>query len=344
MVFYKAKTFAAVTYNSTVYTSDITTVTDYVAGFVYESKTYSNGTLNTALGYTYKLQFTGHEEGRVRANYNNTTTPNVITSFAFDYMIKDHLGNVRMVLTDEQKVDHYPTATLEANALASEQVFYDINSGDVVAKPTPLATESSTLLDYLNDNGTNNANTINPTGTSAKMLKLNAGTGSKTGVSMVLRVMAGDKLDILGKSYYQQPTGTVTNSNFTATNIINAFLSIGGAANPAVLHGGTTGIITANTSGAMAPLGTFINNSGNTNPYNSVKAGVCYILFDEQFNLVACQFDPVYSQGAVGSHGSGGGPAGGLKSHFLQNINVPKMVIFMCIAAMRVILMCSLII
>jgi len=32
----------------------------------------------------------------------------------------------------------------------------------------------------------------------------------------------------------------------------------------------------------------------------------------------------VYQDGANGGHGSGGGPNGGLKPHFLQNINVPK--------------------
>lgn len=63
--------------------------------------------------YTDKLQFTGHEEGRIRALYTNTATPNTITGFAYDYMLKDHLGNVRMVLTDELVTDMYPAATME---------------------------------------------------------------------------------------------------------------------------------------------------------------------------------------------------------------------------------------
>lgn len=36
------------------------------------------------------------------------------TSFAGDFFLKDHLGNIRMVLTDEQQVNYYPTATLDA--------------------------------------------------------------------------------------------------------------------------------------------------------------------------------------------------------------------------------------
>jgi hypothetical protein len=35
------------------------------------------------------------------------------TSFNYDYFIKDHLGNVRVVLTEEQKTDMYPAATME---------------------------------------------------------------------------------------------------------------------------------------------------------------------------------------------------------------------------------------
>jgi hypothetical protein len=72
---------------------------------------------------------------RVRVTETNIS-PNTLTALLFDYMIKDHLGNVRMVLTDEVQTDHYPTATYEADAVAQEQTFYDINTSNVVNKPT----------------------------------------------------------------------------------------------------------------------------------------------------------------------------------------------------------------
>jgi hypothetical protein len=49
------------------------------------------------LGYATKALFSGHEDGRIRPIYSNNT----LTAFAGDYFIKDHLGNIRMVLTDE---------------------------------------------------------------------------------------------------------------------------------------------------------------------------------------------------------------------------------------------------
>src|SRR5690606_28719578 len=54
---------APVLFNKMNYTSNITATTQYVSGFVYESKAYSNSTL-ASLQYTDVLQFTGHEEGR----------------------------------------------------------------------------------------------------------------------------------------------------------------------------------------------------------------------------------------------------------------------------------------
>ena len=48
----------------------------------------------------------------------------LLTGFAYDYSIKDHLGNVRMVLTDEQKADVYPPATMETAEAVTEEALY----------------------------------------------------------------------------------------------------------------------------------------------------------------------------------------------------------------------------
>ena len=108
---------------------------------MYESKTTVPAN-NPTTDYTNKLQFAAQEEGRIRPLYDNTGTPDMVTGFAFDYYIKDHLGNVRMVLTDEQKTIYYPSATLEgiydasSNSMVNrEREFFNIQSGSIVNKP-----------------------------------------------------------------------------------------------------------------------------------------------------------------------------------------------------------------
>lgn len=83
-----------------------------LGGAVYESKTTSPANSPND-DYTDKLQFAAQEEGRIRALYDNAAAPATITGFAYDYFIKDHLGNIRMLLTDEVKTIYYPAATLE---------------------------------------------------------------------------------------------------------------------------------------------------------------------------------------------------------------------------------------
>ena len=84
------------------------TNTTYINGFVYENNV---------------LQFFSQEEGRIRFRLaEGATSP----SFHYDYFLKDHLGNVRMVLTDEEQQDAYPPASLEQATLASEKLYYRI--------------------------------------------------------------------------------------------------------------------------------------------------------------------------------------------------------------------------
>jgi RHS repeat-associated protein len=287
--------------------------TTYINGFVYDAKNSNQGGVPEADDHSDVLQFIPQEEGRIRfkpaaLNYNGTVT--VSASFEYDYMLKDHLGNIRMVLTEEPQVDRYPTATLEGSGTGSpvehETNYYAINSSYVVVTPSGVPA-------YTNDNGTNNPNTFgNPAANSGKMYQLNAAT-NRIGLGMVLKVMSGDKLDILGKSYYHIAYGSsATNTNFTAADLISAFLGTGGNSNPAVGHGGTLAGISSNVNGTVTPLNSFTNNNW-TNNLNNVKAGICYILFDEQFKYVSGGFSPIADN-----------YTGDLQSHFLQNIAVPK--------------------
>ena len=122
-----------------------------------------------------------------------------------DYFVKDHLGNVRMVLTDELRQDKYPVATLEDSKLPIEESYYSIDRGQIVVKSS-VAGVSDASNTYNNSSNTLGNNPPDPSfeaANSEKVYKLNSNT-VKTGLVITLKVMAGDRVDIKGKSYYNQ--------------------------------------------------------------------------------------------------------------------------------------------
>src|SRR5205814_5186647 len=90
------------------------------------------------------------EEGRIRFNSGNNT-------LQYDYFLKDHLGNVRMVLTEEQQQDIYPAATLEGDvnnsttAAGYEKLFYTIDATKIVDN-----SQATGISSYQNNNGISN--------------------------------------------------------------------------------------------------------------------------------------------------------------------------------------------
>jgi RHS repeat-associated protein len=297
---------------TTPVTSNITTITNYVNGFIYESKTYSNATANTAFGFTEKLQFLSHEEGRARFTPASTTNP-----YPFDYMIKDHLGNVRMMLTDELQQDIYPAATLEnitfngGTAVSVEDDFYSVTAANVVTQAT-----ATDMPVYQNNNGfTNNNPYSNTTASSARLYRLDATTNTipnKTGLGIVLKVMAGDNLNIFGKSYHKKPAAgyTLAANALTISDVIGLFTG-----NPLVAG---KGVSTANITGQStfpASVTALLNNQPLQNT-NMPRAGINWIVFDDQFKYVSGGFDMV---------GTATGTAGTYKDHnSIPVINIPK--------------------
>ncbi|MBL7698666.1 MAG: hypothetical protein JNK79_10920 [Chitinophagaceae bacterium] len=305
-------------------TTTITT-TNYLGPFVYESRSISPADPNRP-NYTDRLLYIMHEEGRIRYKPENT-------SFEYDYMIKDHLGNVRMVLTEELQTNYYPAATLEGTYTASgtpansmvnhEKNYYNIDPAKIITETSipSWGTESvaNTKL-YYNNNGNPPANTSYPAGCaptqtdgSSKLYKLNA-TTNRTGLEFMIKVMAGDKVDIFGKSYYLNTT-TVTNGNSTALDLLALMGSLLlGPSNAAASKGLTaTQLNTLNTG--LVPTSFFRGN--NSEAATTVpKAYINYILFDEQFQYVSGNASRVGSSGSVKNHWN--------TDAQLQNVNVNK--------------------
>lgn len=254
----------------------------------------------------------GHEEGRLRFIPQNGNTP---ARLEYDYFLKDHLGNIRMVLTEEKRQDVYHPATLEGslttdgspNAAFKEKDFYTIESSNIVAK-------SSLVADYPNHNGAPpynyNANSVTAAN-SQKVYKLqgSATTGEgATGLGITLKVMGGDKIDIFGKSYWIDQ-GTPSNYSIPTLNIFSGVLGAPGS--PATSKG------SASTINGISPIAALVNSflsdpNRSTTGSNIPKAYINWILFDENFKMVGGSFDKVSDNGSE------------VKSHAVTGINVPK--------------------
>jgi RHS repeat-associated protein len=292
-----------------------TTITDYINGYVYEQ-------VNTA---PPQLQFFAHEEGRVRWVIPPSGGGG---AFAIDYFIKDHLGNVRMVLTDEVKQDTYPVATLEDGAVATEQAYYNINTANIVDKTTLPAfvypTDAS--FQYKNNNGEPPYNpnpNSNTTAVSNKLYKLNAANGGeRLGLGITLKVMAGDKIDIMGKSYWKDynTSGNTANNNLTPPSIIGGLLNTANNGTRIGENHVLQNQINQYQLSYFSILYGFLQYSSGRVPYNSTtqtpKAFINYIVFDEQYNYVT-------------GNSSAVGLANTVKSHYdvdamLRGITVPK--------------------
>lgn len=306
---------ATVAFNGTNYTTNITTVTTYIGAFEYQSKTFSNSSL-TSMNKTESLQHILHEEGRARIVYPLFGAP---AYFAFDYFVKDNLGNVRVTLTDEQQQDTYPAATLESGGIATEQSFYNIvNDANHVISTSSLpwwsAASGST---YQNNNGipVPPDPTINPTSTSAKVYKLNGATGDRFGMGISLKVMAGDIVSIFGKSAWHNNGQTTNNSSYNISAVLTQFISAfaGTGAVTGGSKGAANGTILNNDYTITDPLSALLNNV-STPAGQTPKAYINWILFDEQFK-------PVTGGSGVDAISTA---ADVIKAHAVTGINISK--------------------
>ncbi len=201
------------------------------------------------------LQYLPQEEGRIRYNLDSNR-------FEFDYFIKDHLGNVRMMLTEANKTDAYPAASLEtAQSTVEESIYYNLST-----------TRSNKPSGYPIDNYTS---------PNDKVAKTN-GSGNKIGPAIVLKVMAGDKFNLRVSSWYKLNGVSPGTPQDPITALITA---LNGGVGALAGAKATTGELIS-TSILSTPAQSFLNSqSGYTT--SKPKAFVNWILFDEQFKYVS---------------------------------------------------------
>ncbi|MET6997735.1 DUF6443 domain-containing protein [Chitinophaga defluvii] len=228
-----------------------TTITDYAGGLVYQNDT---------------LQFLGHEEGRIRVVYKTGQAP----VYWYDYFVKDHLGNVRMVLTEQSDLTMY-AATMETEAAPMENALFSNIDNSRMAKP----------VGYPEDNTTEENEFV---------AKLNAKDGGKKiGPSLVLRVMAGDTIQIGAKAFYKSQ-GPQENKKPAPVEDMLASLaqafsgSAGGEQSHAVASSEATSPFANNfTSSDYQRLQ---QKDPDQFKLDKPKAYLNFVLFNDQFNLV----------------------------------------------------------
>ncbi len=223
-----------------------TTVTDYLGGQVYSNDT---------------LQLISHEDGRIRPVFK-TGQP---LAYAFDYFVKDHLGNIRMVLGTQSDANQY-AATMETAASATENALF--SNIDVTRAPKPVG--------YPVD-GTTNPNDY--------VAKLNATNGQKVGPSLVLRVMAGDTIQLGVKAFYKSTAANT--SSTTSSAMLGSLLS--------AFSGGSVADGSHSATGPGSPMATTYSSAlydqlkqkdPSQNLPDKPKAYLSYVLFDDRFNMV----------------------------------------------------------
>ncbi|MBI5370933.1 MAG: hypothetical protein HZA79_02775 [Sphingobacteriales bacterium] len=235
------------------------------------------------------LQFLGHEEGRMRPGS---------TGFSYDYLIKDHLGNIRMVLTEEQMTTPYVAATLEPSTIGNESIYYGNLTNTQYDKPT-------WFTDALYSGSTKVARLKNAAGT------------QKVGPNMILKVMAGDSYNIRVASGWSSATSAVNNSTNVLTDLMNLLTNdlankSGGKATQAELQNASSGLNSGITE--------FMNQQ--TAQGTQPKAYINWILLDEQFRVAKNVYGSMIANGYSGFDPVGA--SGSAKIHTLANLTIAK--------------------
>ncbi|MFX1707201.1 DUF6443 domain-containing protein [Chitinophaga sp. CC14] len=225
------------------------TTTDYIDGFVYQNDS---------------LVSFDHDEGRIRILYAIGQPP----AYVYDYFITDHIGNTRMVLTEQSGKATY-AATMETALSAKENALFANINICRTAKPVGYPVDATT----------------NP---NDYVAKLNASAGSqKIGPSLVLRVMSGDTIQLGSKAFYK--SAAASTSSTTVANMLAALLQAfaTGSGPTDGTHGNGTGsgspIVSNFTSANYQAVR---DKDPSQNVATLPKAYLAYVLFDDQMNMV----------------------------------------------------------
>ncbi len=242
----------------------------YLGGFIYQQ----NDSITNPDGGSDTLQFMAHEEGRTRWAFQKFTTGATGYSFQYDFFEKDHLGNTRMVLTQERDTTNY-LASMEAAYRSTEsQLFGNIASTSVAFTSMPNYQNIPSGVRYATTTPNDSVSKVDYNGTS----------GQTTGPSLLLKVMSGDTVNIGVQCYYA--TNTLSTTNSSLNSVLNS-LAGGIMGTPTGAAEGTLSGYTSTSGPVYSGLSSFLTTKDQAPPSGYPKAYLNWILLDDQFNYVS---------------------------------------------------------
>ena len=266
-----------------------------------------------------KLKMILHEEGRIRVFEpvsnprinigGNFDLPGTNTKGVFEYFIKDHLQNVRMVLTEET-YSEYNNCTMEtANEFYENRMF-----GQVDQNGNPVSSTNEVIISRKDkQDGASGWNS----NSSVKVSKLQQ-NGVKIGPNMILKVMAGDQLTAQTSYFYSgTPNNGGAGSNFLSTVVQGLVGAISGSGQTGGVKN-FSGNINTNYITNPGEFGSYLasQSQGDATP----QAYLNILFFDENFNFVP--YDNVTGLGSYGWRVGAGGD--GQAPIVAPNVKAPK--------------------
>ena len=233
------------------------TITTYIGAFIYQNDT---------------LQYVGHEEGRIRPKLINPASGWVVSNiqYVYDYFTKDHLGNVRMTLTEEGQTDTYAATMENKNATVENALFDSVASTQYAVPGGPGGFEPVS----------------NPDTSNHFVSRLNASSNPnlRVGPTILLKVMAGDTLTASTYTWYSG-TPQVPGTQPSLLNSIGTLFADGvlGVPGSKFVQAQEAALTTAAGPGLTSLL------TAKDAAYSSAapKAFLNWALLDERFNYVS---------------------------------------------------------
>lgn len=262
--------------------SSTATTTSYINEFTYQGD---------------NLQYINFEEGRIRVmqavppgsgldvlNIDGNIDLPGGNRGAYDYFIRDQLGSVRMVLTEETH-SASDACTMELSRDGVEPAIF----GQVDASGAPTAAnEVKARFPVGSIPGQSTGGGWNDASIGSWVSQVGNYAASHVGPNMLVKVMAGDQIAAQTQYYYKDPVTNPVGGPSSVTDVITALAAAiaGGPATTGPAHSalGASGVV-SNLTGNV-PFAAGADPDAQNGTGDKPKAYLTVLFFDERFNFI----------------------------------------------------------